>query len=198
MENGREERQPCIEHMHSDSQKLMSDASTSKHQNSTSAAGRIWLAAMGAFLALSGLIFTGVLWRSYSRAMETRTWIETPCRIASSSILSEKPSLHSATVHRLSVRYEYTYNGAQHLGTKIKRVEGATGHRDKVESLADQFPQGLSTVCFVNPDSPSEAILTHATKAALYSIWFPLLFVLGGTVMAYRALLPSRNKNTRQ
>lgn len=197
MGNGREERQPCIEHMHSDSQKLMSDASPSNHATSTSHAGRIWLATMGVFLTLAGLIFTGVLWRSYSRAMETRAWTETPCRITSSIILSEKPSPHSATVHRLSLRYDYTHNGTTHAGTRIKRVEGATGHRDKVEALADQFPQGSSTTCFVNPKAPTEAVLIHATKAGLYSIWFPLLFVIGGTMMAFRALYPRKNKNAR-
>lgn len=154
-------------------------------------AGRIWLASLGLFIALAGLLFTGVLWRSYQRAMETRAWIETPCRILSSVVLSEHPTPHSPMAYRLGLQYEYEFKGTRHIGTKVKRVEGESPHKDKIEALADDYPGGRTTVCFVNPGQPEEAILQHATKAALYTIWFPLLFVLGGGMMAWRSLFSS-------
>ena len=55
-------------------------------------------------------------------------------------------------------------------------------------------PPGARSVCYVNPASAGEAILEHASKAALYAIWFPLLFVLGGGMMAWRAV---RKKDSR-
>lgn len=180
--------QPCIEHMHGDSQKLMSDTAPTDPTREKSRAGQLWLASMGLFLVLAGLLFAGVLWRSYSRAMETRLWKPTPCRIVSSVILTEKPSLNSTTVHRLGIRYEYDYEGEKLTGTKVKRVEGPTPHKDKIEALAAEFPSGRSLTCYVNPSQPSEAILLHASKAAVYAIWFPLLFVLGGGMIAVRAL----------
>jgi hypothetical protein len=146
---------------------------------------------MGLFLALAGLLFTGVLWRSYQRAMETRTWIETPCRIVSSVVLSEHPTPHSPMAYRLGLQYEYTFKGTRYIGTKVKRVEGESAHRERAEALADDYRSGRTTVCFVNPAKPEEAILQHGTKAALYSIWFPLLFVLGGGMMALRSLFSS-------
>lgn len=143
---------------------------------------------MGLFLALAGLLFTVVLWRSYQRAMETRAWIETPCRIVSSVVLSEHPTPHSPMAYRLGLQYEYEFKGERHIGTKVKRVEGESPHKDTIEALADEYPAGKKTTCFVNPTQPAEAILQHATKAALYTIWFPLLFVFGGGMMAWRAL----------
>jgi Protein of unknown function (DUF3592) len=143
---------------------------------------------MGLFIALAGLLFTGVLWRSYQRAMETRAWIETPCRIVSSVVLSEHPTPHSPMAYRLGLQYEYDFNGKRHVGTKVKRVEGESPHKDKIEALADEYPTGRKTVCFVNPAMPAEAVLQHATRAALYSIWFPLLFVVGGSMMAWRSV----------
>ena len=143
---------------------------------------------MGLFLALVGAIFTTVLWTSYQRARETRSWIETPCRIISSVVLSEHPTPHSPMAHRLGLQYQYEFKGTRHIGTKVRRVEGDSPHKDKVEALADEYPVGRNLLCFVNPAQPSEAILRHATQAALYSIWFPLLFVLGGGMMAWRAL----------
>jgi hypothetical protein len=40
----------------------------------------------------------------------------------------------------------------------------------------------------VNPGNPSEAVLEHATKAAFYTLWFPLLFAAGGTGMLFAAV----------
>jgi hypothetical protein len=44
----------------------------------------------------------------------------------------------------------------------------------------------------VNPALPAEAVLEHASRAALYSIWFPLLFVVGGLGMLRGALKRAR------
>ena len=151
-------------------------------------AGRLWLAGMGVFLSLAGLLFTFVLWKSYERALETRHWVETPCRIVSSVVLSDRPTPHSPTAYRLGLQYEYEFGGRHLIGHKVKRVEGESPHRDGVEELAHDFPVGKRTVCFVNSAQPEEAILRHATKAALYTMWFPMLFVIGGGVMAERAL----------
>jgi hypothetical protein len=46
----------------------------------------------------------------------------------------------------------------------------------------------MQTVCYVNPSDPTIAILKHGTRAALYSIWFPLLFVVGGLGIAWTAI----------
>lgn len=166
----------------------MSQATPSAITHDPRRAGRIWLACMGLFLALAGLLFTAVLWRSYQRAMETRAWIETPCRIVSSMVLSEHPTPHSPMAFRLGLQYEYEFKRERHIGTKVKRVEGESPHKDAVEALADEYPGGKTTSCYVNPAQPAEAILQHATKAALYTIWFPLLFVFGGGMMAWRAM----------
>ena len=151
-------------------------------------AGRWWLAAMGLFLALAGMTFTWVLWRAYSRAEETRAWIATPCTITTSTIRSERPSPNSNIAHRIDVRYLYQFNGQNHTGTRIKRVDGATTHDERAQATLTTYPIGLQTVCYVNPSDPTIAILKHGTRAALYSIWFPLLFVVGGLGIAWAAI----------
>lgn len=166
----------------------MSDDSRDPHSDSRG--GRIWLAAMGVSLALAGVLFTGVLWRSYRRAMETRAWLETPCRIVSSIVLSERPTPHSPTAYRLAVRYEYEHQGGRFTGTQIRRVDGPSPHKDRIDELAVEYPAGRRALCHVNPRDPSQAILKQDSKAGLYSLWFPLLFVVGGAVMAWRAVRP--------
>ncbi len=153
-----------------------------------SAAGRRWLAAMGLFLALAGVLFTWVLWRAYSRAEETRRWQETSCLILSSRVVSERPTPTSNIAHRAEVRYRYQFGGRERMGDRVRRVDSASPHEERARSIIAAFPAGMQTVCSVNPERPDEAILQHASRAALYSIWFPLLFVAGGLGMAWNAL----------
>jgi len=49
-------------------------------------------------------------------------------------------------------------------------------------------------VCFVNPTAPDEAVLKRGSRGALFSIWFPLLFVVGGLGVAINALRAPRQK----
>jgi hypothetical protein len=44
-------------------------------------------------------------------------------------------------------------------------------------------------MAFVNPAQPDFAVLKPDTKAAGYSIWFPLLFVVGGLGIVVRAIV---------
>ena len=142
---------------------------------------------MGLFLALAGAVFTGVLWRAYERAAETRTWTPVPCVVVSSKIDSRRPSPNSNIAHRVKVQYRYEFAGQTRTGTRIKQVDGPTSHEERARDTQEAYPVGLQTTCFVNPADPDFAILKHATKAALYSIWFPLLFVVGGLGMAWTA-----------
>jgi two-component system nitrate/nitrite sensor histidine kinase NarX len=54
---------------------------------------------------------------------------------------------------------------------------------EPVQAVQQQFPPGTRQVCRVNPADPADSVLLPGTRAALYSIWFPLLFVAGGVGM---------------
>ena len=148
---------------------------------------RLLKAALGFGLIIPGAAFTIFLWVSYVRARETRRWTPTPCLILSSRVLSEHPSLHSPLAHRPSVRYRYAFDGITRTGDHIRRVDGPSSEKEKAELLCAKYPPGRETECFVNPEQPDFAVLEHTTKAGLYTIWFPLLFVAGGSGMVWSA-----------
>lgn len=157
-------------------------------------AGRLWLAAMGLFLAAAGLLFTWVLWTAWQRAEETRRWSAVPCRIVSARVVSERPTPNSNPTHRAEIRYEYRVGDQTYTGSRIKRVDSASQHEDNARRKLEAYPVGSETVCHVNPADPTLAVLRHDTRAALYSIWFPLLFVAGGGVMTWQALIRSSRR----
>jgi len=159
------------------------------NQKSSINNGRSWLGVMGLFLIAVGSFFAWRMWLSYEQAQVTRIWEQVPCRIISSRIVSEPPTPRSPPAHRVELRYEYEFKGSKHSSTRIRQVAAApTQHFDKAQSLQQSYPPGSAQTCFVNPASPDEAVLQHASRAALYSIWFPLLFVAGGIGMLRGAL----------
>lgn len=143
---------------------------------------------MGLFLAVAGSIFVGVLWHSYQRAEETRHWTQADAVIISSVLITDRPTPHSPLSYLADVRYRYTVHGKTHEGTHIQRVEGPSTSPDKANDRVKKYPAGKVIPCYVNPAQEDFAILEHSTRAALYSIWFPMLFMIGGIGMIWSAL----------
>lgn len=154
-----------------------------------SSSGRWWLGAMGLFLVIAGLFFAWRMWLSYEKAQITRSWTQVPCRIVSSRVATERPTPNSSPAHRVDLRYEYEFQGVKHTGSHIRQVAAApTQHLENALRKQQDYPPGAGRTCFVNPASPADAVLEHSSRAALYSIWFPLLFVAGGVGMLRGAL----------
>lgn len=142
---------------------------------------------LGLGLIIPGAAFAIFLWVSYARAEETRHWAPTPCLIISSQVLTEHPTPNSPPAHRASIRYRYVFDGIKHTGDHVRRVDGPSTKKEKAEQLCAKYPPGLEAICHVNPAQPNFAVLEHATKAGLYTLWFPLIFVIGGAGMVWSA-----------
>ena len=160
--------------------------------NSPKKAGSVWLACMGLVLAVLGTVFTGVLWHSWRLAEETRSWAATPAKILSSQVITDQATPHSPVKFRAVVRYQYQFGGGVYHTDRIRRSDGPKGYREDAEALREEFTPGQAVTCWVNPEEPSYAVLKHDTRAPLYSIWFPLLFVVGGLRMAWGVLRRKR------
>ncbi len=147
---------------------------------------------MGLFLALAGAAFAWGLYQAWQKAEETRRWTPVPCLIISSAVQSERPSRHANIAHRAELRYRYHIAGQEKTGSKIKRVDGASSHEETARKVVEEFPVGSQATCYVNPANPDDTVLKHGSRAPLYSIWFPLLFVAGGLGMIWGALFRKR------
>lgn len=149
---------------------------------------RFYLCAIGAFLVVLGLVFTYWLFMAGEKAMITRHWTPTSCLILSSGTKEEQFSENSPVTWRTEFDYRYTFAGSVYHGTKLKRIEGPSPHREKAESAAAAYPAGMETTCYVNPAQPGEAVLEHSTKGAFYTLWWPMLFTVGGAGMIWSTL----------
>ena len=131
--------------------------------------------------------------RSYLRAREMHAWPQVPCVVISSELAQRRHDQQSPLEFRLEVLYGYEWKG-QRLTSDRFALRGSpwTSKRALADKRLEEFPVGRKTVCWVNPENPEFAVLKPDSLAPGYSIWFPSLFVIGGLVIAARALSAGR------
>ena len=144
--------------------------------------------ALGLLIATMGVIFVFALLRGYGRANETRDWTEVPMKITKSEVFGQNID-SGPPEYKAIIEYAFTYGGNPATGTGIKRTEGFTKHRSKAERIIKRYPVGNEGTCFVNPQDPSQTVLKHNTKAVLYTVWFPGLFIIAGLGIATGSVL---------
>lgn len=150
------------------------------------------MAGMGLSIAAAGAFFCWFLWKNFAVAREMDHWVETPCEILAAVIDDTQIDQHFETKHEFQVSYRYLWEGEARLGERAKSKPVVAGIRKKLEKWEARYPPGARAVCWVNPDNPDEAVLQRDTKASIYSLWFPAIFIVGGLGVALSGLLAGR------
>ena len=150
----------------------------------------VFLVILGLVTAGIGALFAALMWASYQRASAMHAWPQAEAVILSSEIEERKHDEYSAKEYRVKLLYGYEWKGEAKIGDLIvARGNPWAKERARSERQLEMFPEGMKTMAFVNPAEPDFAVLKPDTKAAGYSIWFPLLFVVGGLGIAGRAIV---------
>ncbi|MEP2775237.1 MAG: DUF3592 domain-containing protein [Luteolibacter sp.] len=141
----------------------------------------IFLILLGLAISVIGGLFTVLMWESYSRAVDQRSWPQVEAVILSSEVEDWKHDEFSPREYRFKVLYGYEWKGVPKTGERVTaRGNASYNKRAKPANLLEQLPAGTKTTVYVNPEDVDFTILQPDSKAAGYSIWFPMLFVVGG------------------
>jgi hypothetical protein len=151
---------------------------------------------LGLAIAVAGAVFVWLMWASFQRARVMDAWTGVPCVILESRLAEEILNPNTPVNYRPVVRYRYETGGQSHESTRVRRIETKSARRPKMESLLAQFPPGSESTAWVNPTNPADAVLIRDKRTAIYSIWFPALFVVGGLGIALSSLV--RNLKPRR
>ncbi len=150
----------------------------------------IYLIFLGLAVAAIGGLFTGLMWDSYQRAVDQRGWPQVEAVVLSSGVGEFQHDDFSPREYRLEILYGYEWEGEAVTGGKLTaRGNPTSKDKGKIAGQVKSFPAGEKITAYVDPDHPDSAILKPDSKAAGYSIWFPLLFVVGGLGIVVKALL---------
>lgn len=121
------------------------------------------------------------MWRSFDRAAEQRDWTELECTILQSEIAERKIGADVKREYSFGVLYGYAVEGKSQTSDRFSlRGSPWSSSKARAEMRKEKYPLGEETVCYVDPSDPSSAVLKRDSKAPGYSLWFPLIFVVGG------------------
>jgi hypothetical protein len=87
------------------------------------------------------------------RWQESQSWPEVPCKI---EYLGE------------TLRYAYEWEGREYTSGQYDLGQFGGGVRINFQRIKEETPIGTNTVCYVNPDAPSQAVLSHRIRGARY------------------------------
>ncbi len=148
----------------------------------------IFLVLLGLCISAVGGIFTILMWKSYKSAMEQREWPQVDAVVLSSEVEEWRHDEFSPKEYRLKILYGYEWEGERKTGERYGyRGNPYYNKRGKIDELVEDLPAGKRIQVYVNPADPDFAIVKPDSKAPGYSIWFPLLFVIGGLGISGRA-----------
>ena len=150
--------------------------------------GRVWKSLMGLLLIGVGSIFVQYLWNAYQRAAKMDAWIEVPCTIVSMDVDDEQLNQRGMPKYVFEVAYNYEFEEKFYTGNLLKRLPTEVSDPRKLKNHIENYAVGAKTVCHVDPAAPENTVLKKDSKAALYAIWFPCLFIVGGAGMIFSAL----------
>jgi hypothetical protein len=149
----------------------------------------VFLVMLGLVIAGVGGLFTWLMGMSYMRAVEQRTWPQVEGVVLSSEIEKYKHDDFSPMEYRMNILYGYEWKGESRTGERYGfRGNPKYNKRNKIAGLVAASPVGKKITVYVNPADVNFTMLKPDSKAAGYSIWFPMLFVIGGLGIALRAV----------
>jgi hypothetical protein len=128
----------------------------------------VGLTAMGLVTLLFG-------WGMHRQAAAARRWPQVTARITRSEVDEFRGSLDNdskrTTLYRPQLAYTYEFNGVSYTGSQAslgaKVTSNSAGYAKK---LVAKYPEGRTFMVYVNPQNPSEAVLSPAVAAA-WLIW---------------------------
>jgi hypothetical protein len=152
-------------------------------------AGSLYLIFVGLLFCAAGGVFAWLMWRSYERASAQLEWLEVDCEIIESRVEERKIGSDVDEEFRFAVLYGYEV-GAEAYTSERYDLRGSpwSGSRARAERLAERFPEGSVQKAYVDPSRPTFAVIKKDSRAPGYSLWFPLLIVVGGLGIIVGAL----------
>ena len=118
-------------------------------------------------------------------------WVKTPCVITQSSVVYGTTRMrkgHSKPTHEWALAYEYQFQGQKHRSTTYAfDTTQVTGLKEASQAVA-RLPVGSTTMCWVDPRRPGEAVLKRNAQQPGYLLLVPVILLAAGVAISSNAL----------
>ena len=162
---------------------------------------RLFLLGFGVFIGLCG-------WSMFSQGKksvyEIDKWARVEALILESrtdTVSMNNPSSSgpsSVTGWKPMITYSYRFGGERYECSRYTAVSSESLDRDKVNTIVNSHPKGGKAMAYVNPDDPSEAVLSRSDRkpSMVHLVVGVLLCVIGIACGVAASLLRSRQATT--
>lgn len=166
----------------------------SKPISNSPAARKISLAIFGSVFALMGVGFLiPVFCLPAIHIIEAQTWRQVPCTILHSEVVSH-PGSKGGSTYNIKVSFSYTFGDTHYVGTRYDFSIGSSSGRDYRDEIVGRLHRGAHTVCYVNPNHPSEAVIDRGLDRNMWFAIIPLVFVAIGLALIIGAVRTAHPK----
>lgn len=135
----------------------------------------------GLFTLVGGILTVVIVGRPVMKYFGAKNWPETPCEIVSSSVRSHSSS-KGGTTYSVDITYRYKVRGRETQSETYSIMSGSSSGRASKERVVAQYPVGSQAVCYVNPEDPTDALLSRELTPWLLIGLIPGLFLVVGVV----------------
>lgn len=112
------------------------------------------------------------------KIIQSQTWVETACTIISSEVAEKDDS--DETTYKVDIKYKYKFNDVAYESKQYNFINTYSSGRKSKVKVVKEYPPNKTTVCYVNPDNPTQAVIYRGLEADFIYIIVPMLFVLVG------------------
>ncbi len=138
-----------------------------------------------------GSAFTVLMVVELGRGLRQRAWQSVPCKIVASEVQDRRDS---DKPYVFTVSYVYEYAHRTYSGSVYERNYKASETYSQARKLAQKYPVGLATFCYVNPQMPADAVLKRDSLLFALFLFIPLVFVAIGAGGLYFTWRPRRDE----
>lgn len=122
------------------------------------------------FLVGSGISYPLFI-RPWLKSLAAKDWPRVPCAILSSRVESHRGS-KGGTTYSILIRYRYEVGGKEFFGDRYNfSIDNSSASEWRYEAVR-QNPAGKNTYCLVNPEDPTEAVISSEMGS---DKWFGLI-----------------------
>lgn len=126
------------------------------------------------------------------------SWTQVPCQIVSSQVgkYTRKETVRDSTTRRsterrvtktsysLDITYRYDWGGRTYHSDRYDFLKSSSSDPAASRRIAARYPAGSQAFCYVDPNSPDQAVLYREFKNSYLTGLFGLLFVAVGVSVA--------------
>ncbi len=149
------------------------------------------------FFSIFALVGLGILIPLFiipvKNIISARSWQQTPCKIISARLQSH--SSDDGTTYSIDILYKYQFNNTTHRSNRYNFSIGSSSGTSRKNAIINSYRKEKNPVCYVNPDTPSEAVLNRQVTWGLLIGLLPLAFLAVGVIGIFYTLRKKQPKS---